>query len=414
MKITMLSMGSTGDVLPYIILGKELASRGHRITLAAFPEFRGPVEEAGLSFFPLDGDAEQMIGEIMKPDTNGITYLPRLMRNLRSVLDALIRSLCESCRGADAMVCNFFGSVYYSVAEKYGIPCVQTHFFPMDPNRETPISSFRSQRLGPAWNRLSYVVGYRLIGLVEKHYLSPWRKENGLSLRAVRGRPDYTAGSRRIPVVYAISPALFPRPAEWGPEIHMSGFWFDEHRLPARPEEELVSFLAQGEAPVYIGFGSMNTGDMDRLMAIVLRAVHLSGVRAVIHLGWSGKRYPSSGRVFFAEFLPHEWLFSRVSAVIHHGGAGTTSAGLREGRPTLIIPFAGDQPFWGDRVWKSGCGPKPLKRKGLTAEKLAERIRDLVSNKQYKTAARNVAAQLREEHGASRAADLIEKEITGR
>jgi len=156
------------------------------------------------------------------------------------------------------------------------------------------------------------------------------------------------------------------------------------------------------------------TPNMDRLMAIVLRAVHLSGVRAVIHLGWSGKRYPSSGRVFFAEFLPHEWLFSRVSAVIHHGGAGTTSAGLREGRPTLIIPFAGDQPFWGDRVWKSGCGPKPLKRKGLTAEKLAERIRDLVSNKQYKTAARNVAAQLREEHGASRAADLIEKEITGR
>ena len=413
MNLTMLSIGSTGDVRPFILLGKELASRGHRVTIAAFPQFQQTVHHASLHFFPLDGDAEKMIGAIMKPDTNGLSYLPRLMKNIRLILPGLLRSMTESCQNADAMVCNFFGSVYYSIAEMYDIPCIQVDFFPMDQTKEIPISSIRNQRLGYGANIASYKLGYLIMSCVEKYCLSSWRKSNDLKAGKLRMHPDYQLGTHSVPVIYAISPSFLPRPAEWGDRIYMSGFWFEEHPEPWQPAENLESFLDAGSPVVYIGFGSMNSGDMNRLLTILIRAVRAANVRAVISLGWIGRQLKSTSRIMFVnEYVPHDWLFPRVDAVIHHGGAGTTSAGLKYGKPTLIIPFAGDQPFWGDRICRNGCGPKPLPRENLTIRKLVSAILDLLSQNKYSENARAMAEKMKNEHGVRNAADIIEKEIT--
>ena len=413
MNINLLTIGSTGDVRPFILLGKELKARGHGVTVSAFPKFRETVRSASLDFFPLDGDAERMISSVMQPDTNGFTYLPRLLNNLRSIIPGLLRSLQDSCESADAMVCNFFGTVFYSIAEIYDIPCIQTCFFPMDPTKEIPISSIRNQRLGYGANIASYKLGYLIMSLLENYYLSSWRKQNHLAAGKVRTRPDYRLGTHSIHVIYAISPSLLPRPSGWGDGIYMSGFLFDESPCDYTPPKELSDFLESASPVIYIGFGSMNAGDMNRLITILLRAVRATNIKAVISPGWSGRQFRSNSKVFFTrEYIPHDWLFPKMDAVVHHGGAGTTSAGLRYGKPSLVIPFAGDQPFWANRVYRCGCGPKPIPRESLSVRKLVAGILDLLSQKKYAVNAQHMASMMAQEHGVRTAADLIEKEIT--
>jgi len=413
MNITMIAIGSTGDVRPFVILGKELSRRGYQIMIAAFPRFEALVKDNGLSFYRLSLDADVFIQSIMQPDTNGVTYIPRLEKGIKKSFPDLVRDMTESCREADALVCNFFGTVNYSIAEKYGIPCIQAYYCPMDPTRDMPLSAFRSQHLGRWMNKKTYQLGYLVIGAVEKRYLNPWRIENNLTVRKPKPYPDYRIGSHTVPVIYALSSHLVPRPPEWPDHIHMSGFWFEEGP-PADwvPPADLETFLSAGDVPVYIGFGSMRNRNMNSFIAVILRALHASGIRAVISTGWQNAHFSPTRQVFFSDDVPHEWLFPRVRAVIHHGGAGTTSAGLRYGKPTLVIPFAGDQPFWGHQVYRNGCGPKPIPLSDLSVAKMTKALLNLVNQKKYRENALRIGLLLSRENGTVNAADLIEKEIT--
>ena len=160
MKITLLSVGSTGDVRPFILIGRVLRSRGHAVTITAFSRFADTVMAAGLNFHSLSGSVEKMMESIMEPDTSGVTYLPRLWKGVKDTAPDMLQDMLDSCSGADAMVCNFFGSVYYSIAEKYDIPCVQINLFPMDPTGDVPISAVRNQRLGSFLNISAFDFGF--------------------------------------------------------------------------------------------------------------------------------------------------------------------------------------------------------------------------------------------------------------
>ena len=411
MKITMLAIGSTGDVNPYILLGKELKKRGHDVIIAAFSKFSSIIQNAGIGFFPLNGDAESFISSIMDPSTNAFSYLPRLYHNLKSTVPLLIQDIEKSCLKSDAMICNFFGTVYYSISEKLDIPCIQTHYFPMDPTGDTPISSVRNQQLPRSLNRFSYKAGYLLISIVENRLLSDWRRKNDLMLRKATTHPVYNTANHNIPVIYAISPSVFQRPSEWPSSIKMSGFWIDDEISDWIPSETLSSFLSAGPAPLYIGFGSMNTGDMNCLFSSILHALHKTGIRAVICGGWAAQNIPSDEQICFETYIPHSWIFPKVKAVVHHGGAGTTAAGLRWGKPTLIIPFSGDQFFWGSQIYKNGCGPKPISRKHLNSRSLTDSLSDLYTNMKYYKSAQTISSNLAKEHGISTAADIIENEL---
>ncbi len=408
----MIAIGSTGDVRPYIILGQELQSRGHRVKLTAFETFRETAYEAGLGFAPLSGDASNFMSNIMKPGTNGFNYLSQLETSLKDVAAILLKDIMAACEDAEAMICTFFGSMMYSVAEKYHIPCIQTQYYPMDYNANVPISSAPLLKLGKAWNKATYKIGYLMISTLEKRYLSDWREENGMKERKVKSQPDYMVHGHTIPVLYALSPLLMPRPLSWGEHIHMTGFWQDQQTVDYTPPEDLIAFLNKGPAPIYVGFGSMVSGDMGKTLDIVLSGIRQAGVRAVLLKGWGGKtELKNDKNLYIGEYIPHEWLFENVQAVVHHGGAGTTAAGLRAGKPTLVVPFGGDQPFWGSRVRALGCGPKPIRRTNLTEEKLAEALSELVENGAYKVAAGELGERLKSETGTANAADVIEHEV---
>ena len=285
MRFTMISIGSTGDVRPYVILGQELLRRGHAVKIASFAPFEKMVREAGLEFCPLAGDVTRFMSSIMKPGVSGITYLQQVQNAIRDVVDPLLQDLLGACSDTQAIICTFFGSAMYSIAEKYNVPCIQTQYYPMDYNDVVPISSAPGLKVGKAWNKMSYKLGYLLINSLERKLLTGWRKEQGMRVRKIRPKPDYTVNGHHIPVLYAVSPLLMQRPLSWNEHIHMTGFWMETQKSQFKPEADLVEFLESGEKPIYIGFGSMVSGDMGKTLDIVLEAVKESGVRAILSKG---------------------------------------------------------------------------------------------------------------------------------
>ena len=200
----------------------------------------------------------------------------------------------------------------------------------------------------------------------------------------------------KVPYTYLWSPGLVPKPSDWGPEIDIAGFVFLDLASSFQPPDPLAEFLDAGEPPVYIGFGSIVVDDPDKFTSMIFEAVKMAGVRALVSKGWGGlgDEDTTPGNVFMLENTPHDWLFPRVSAVIHHGGAGTTAIGLKCGKPTMIVPFFGDQPFWGSMVAKAGAGAEePIPYKHLSAERLADGIKQCLSA-EAKTNAERIAKDI--------------------
>jgi sterol 3beta-glucosyltransferase len=365
-----------------------------------------------MRFFPLSGDVKEFMRAIMKPGTKGMGFLKQVLDIFRDIIDPFLIDLQSASADAEVIVSTYFGNIIQSIAEQRGVPFIKTHYYPMDPNDNTPISSAPGLRAGKVWYRTSYTLAYLLISMLELYYLTDWRKDQGMRPRKLESAPSNYVNGHRVPTLYAMSPLLVPRPAEWDEHIHMTGFWLGEHEDDYTPDPALEAFLAMEPKPIYVGFGSMTGGDTGEALAIVQEAIRLSGVRAVLATGWGGGEPEPQENIFVVHgYVPHDWLFERVSAVVHHGGAGTTAAGLCAGCPTLIIPFAGDQPFWALRVRMLGLGPTPIRREMLTTLRLARALRKLTTVKSYRTAAHELGARLRMERGVTNAAGVIEFEV---
>jgi UDP:flavonoid glycosyltransferase YjiC (YdhE family) len=207
----------------------------------------------------------------------------------------------------------------------------------------------------------------------------------------------------RVPTTYCWSPALIPKPNDWSREVTIAGFYFLNLASAYTPEPALAAFLDAGPPPVYIGFGSIVVDDPNKLTKMIIDAVKSTGTRVLLSKGWGGlgaDELDIPETVFMLGNCPHDWLFRRVSCVVHHGGAGTTAAGIKCGVPTVVVPFFGDQPFWGAMVARAGAGPDPIPYKELTAEKLAAAIKTALEP-QTKGRARELGEKIREEEGDS-------------
>jgi len=410
MRITMITIGSTGDVRPYMILGRELKARGHDVAICAFSTFEQMVVKEGLRFKPLRGDVKELMGFLMSGAT-GVGFLKQARDGLVKLIDPMLEDMEAAVEDAEAIIGNYLGQVNQSLAEINRVPYIQTQFFPMDQNREVPIASAPGQKVGWMWNLASYRLGHLLVSAMEKYYLTEWREKHGMTKRKLSTVPQYELYGHIVPLLYAISPLIMPRPAEWSENIHMTGYWLGKTDLDFTPTPQMQAFLDSGEKPVYIGFGSMVNAEMKETLDVVLEAIRISGVRAVLSTGWGGVEVPARDDIFVAEYVPHDWLFQHVSGVVHHGGAGTTAAGILAGCPSLIIPFGGDQPFWAKRVEKLGIGPKSIPRDKLTVSRLSKALTDLTTTQRYRVAVNELALRLRMEDGVKNAANIVEDEL---
>ncbi|KAH9784961.1 Sterol 3-beta-glucosyltransferase UGT80A2 [Citrus sinensis] len=389
LQIVMLIVGTRGDVQPFVAIGKRLQDYGHRVRLATHSNFKDFVLTAGLEFYPLGGDPKVLAGYMVK-NKGFLPSGPSEIPVQRNQMKEIIYSLLPACRDpdldsgiafkADAIIANPPAYGHVHVAEALKIPIHIFFTMPWTPTSEFPHPLSRVKQ--PAGYRLSYQIVDSLIWLGIRDMINDVRKKK-LKLRPV----TYLSGSQGfdsdVPHGYIWSPHLVPKPKDWGPKVDVVGFCFLDLASNYEPPESLVKWLEAGSKPIYIGFGSLPVQEPEKMTQIIVEAFEQTGQRGIINKGWGGLGNLAEPKdsIYLLDNIPHDWLFLQCKAVVHHGGAGTTAAGLRAACPTTIVPFFGDQPFWGERVHARGVGPPPIPVDEFSLPKLINAINFMLDPK---------------------------------
>jgi UDP:flavonoid glycosyltransferase YjiC (YdhE family) len=415
MRLTIFTAGSQGDVQPCIMLGRGLQQAGFDVLLAAPENFAELIQGHGLRFHPLRGDVQQIMasetGRKFMEDggANPIRSMLAMRKMLGPVAIQMAEDALEACRDAEALISlAVFAPFGKSIAEIKGIPLINVEPTPLLPTGVFPAAGWPVQKnLGGLINRFSGSAMLWMIWQWYGPYINEFRKRYGLP-------PLNSANFHRIlastPLLGAYSPTVIPHPTDWPDQAHITGYWFQDTSSGWRPSDELSAFLDKVEPPVYVGFGSMAGRNPEDFAGIVLEALAKSGQRGLLLTGWGGMNVMKvPDNVFVVNSVPHSWLFPRMAAVVHHGGAGTTAEGLRAGVPAVILPFIVDQSFWGKRVQALGVGPEPIPAKRLTADKLADAIQTATTDRKMKERAAALGSAIRAEDGVGDAVQIIKQ-----
>lgn len=419
MRILLATLGSRGDVQPFVALGAGLRGAGHDVTVCTHTRFEAFVTSRGLSYAYLSDELIAILDtaegrgavEDMGSFFSGVRAAVKLLRRTGPIQRDLLNDGWAAARDIRPDIIVYHGKMggtpHY--ADKLGIPCVLALTFPQFvPTSEFPTLGFPN--LGGRFNRMTYRFVVAIAKRIGGKYVNAWREEQVLPPMPRGTDLLHRTDGSRIPVVHAVSPNVVPPPPDWPDGVINTGYWFLDRDADWQPPEGLDAFLSAGEVPVYVGFGSMAGRNPQKVTAVVVDALRQTGLRAVLASGWGGLSaddLPDSA--YLVDAVPHDWLFPRVAAVVHHGGAGTTAAGLRAGRPTVICPFFGDQPFWGRRVHALGAGPTPIPQKRLTAVRLAEALRMATTDSEIARRAEALGAAIRTEDGIGDAVRFVER-----
>ncbi|OIT36313.1 sterol 3-beta-glucosyltransferase ugt80b1 [Nicotiana attenuata] len=295
------------------------------------------------------------------------------------------------------------------VAEALGVPLHIFFTMPWTPTYEFPHPLARVPQAAGYW--LSYIVVDLLIWWGIRSYINEFRKKK-LNLPPIAYFSTYHGSISHFPTGYIWSPHVVPKPKDWGPLVDVVGYCFLNLGSNYQPPEEFIKWIQNGSKPVYIGFGSMPLEDSPKTTDIILEALKNTGQRGIIDRGWGdlGTFQEIPENVFLLTECPHDWLFPQCSAVVHHGGAGTTATGLRAGCPTTIVPFFGDQFFWGERIYQKGLGPAPIPISQLSVEGLSDAITFMLQP-DVKSRAMELAVLLENEDGVAGAVDAFHRHL---
>ncbi|MEV1068100.1 glycosyltransferase [Streptomyces sp. NPDC050263] len=406
--VVIFAAGSRGDVQPCLALGKALTGQGDTVRVLASVRYQHLIAEAGLDFHPLPADPAEIIEsaegqELLASRSNPVAFVRSFSRVLRPHITLILAQTQSGAKGADLVLAPTFSFLGVHLSQYLNVPHAIIHFQPSQPTVTFPHPLAPAARLlGPLGNRLSFDAVDLASWIMCRQFINPWRREN-LGLPALSLLAPFRH-VRRAPVLCAFSPTIVPRPSDWGPNVHVTGYW--HHRQPMwEPPRELLAFLADGPPPVYVGFGSMKTRDPEETDNIVRVALRRAGLRGVL----AGDPATSEDDILVVGDTSHQWLFPRMAAVVHHGGAGTTASALRAGRPSLVCPFFGDQAYWASRVRKLRAGPEPLPARDLTVIALTQRLHALTRNTVHAEAARQLGGALQAEDGTARACHVLNK-----
>lgn len=417
LKIVILVVGTRGDVQPFIALAKRLQEFGHYVRLATHANFRTFVKSAGIDFYPLGGDP-RILAQYMTKNKGFCLAGPTEISVQRKQLKEIIFSVLPACTEPDldtglpfraqAIIANPPALGHLHIAEALGVPLHIFFTFPWTPTNEFPHPLARMPQ--SATYRLSYLILDLVIWWGTRGFINEFRKK--LKLAPIAYFSTYHGSISHLPTGYMWSPHLMPKPNDWGPLVDVVGYCFLNLGTKYQPPQELSQWLQQGPKPIYIGFGSMPLGDEKKVTSVILDALRETGQRGIISRGWGdlGSFSEVPVDVFILEDCPHDWLFPRCAAVVHHGGAGTTAAGLVAGCPTTIVPFFGDQFFWGERIHAQGVGPAPIPIAELTVEALSNAIRFML-DPEVKSRTMELAIAIGNEDGVAAAVDSFHRHL---
>ncbi|KPL86043.1 glycosyltransferase [Herpetosiphon geysericola] len=417
MDITIVSYGSRGDVQPYLALGRALQHVGHTVKLIGPANFADLSQAAGVPFASVGVDLQAYLRERMaslSKSNNSIRLLKSLHNELNELIEQVAHETLQACQDTDCIIGT--GPQTASFAEKVGVPFIEAVLQPVTPTRSFP------SPIAPSWLKLGGFANYLTHLGFEQMFWQVFRPTVNRVRTQVLGLRSYGFGSPFAKIrgqvalrLHGYSNYVVPRPNDWPDQHKVTGFWFLPPPSDWSPPAELTDFLAAGSAPIYIGFGSMMGGDPQTLTNLVSEALARTGQRGILAGGWGalGETTDANDQLLFVKDVPHYWLFPQMAAIVHHGGAGTTGAALRSGKPSIVVPFSFDQPFWGRRVAELGVGSAPIPRKQLTLERLVAAINQVTKQTAIRERAAQLGEQIQAEHGTAQAIDQIHR-VLGR
>ncbi|HEX4221743.1 MAG TPA: glycosyltransferase [Pseudonocardiaceae bacterium] len=405
--VVIAAFGSRGDVAPFTGLGRRLHQAGHQVAIAACARYAELIGDAGLEFRLLPGDPEP------ETPTDGMrkyfeeghshrtrkAIVPDLIEGMRPVGPAITKA----AEDADILLTSVAATLPgYHVGQGLGIPTVGVFLLPTTPTGDFPPAVLGLRSMGRRGNRL---IG-QVAGLGERIFLpqiNDLRRDLGLPPTTVRAihREQH---ERRWPILHGFSQHVVPRPSDWRPGLELTGYWWPHPQSSWTPPDDLLDFLAAGPPPVYFGYGTGGIGQGERLAELTVAAARKAGVRAVVSgLDVHGDDVISVGNASF------EWLFPRMAALVHHGGAGTTAIGIRAGVPAVTTPVIVDQHFWGRRLVQLGVSPDSIRYKDLSVDRLAVAIQDVLHDPSYRAGTRALSTKITAEDGAAPVIDLVDR-----
>ncbi|MGW2680449.1 glycosyltransferase [Streptomyces sp. NPDC001436] len=403
MRILIATAGSRGDVAPYAGLGAGLRRAGYDVTLATTDTFAPLVRDAGLEFRRLPADARTR---------GGVTGKRELMRAAAAFVTELGQGFADVMDdGTDLLLLSATTApLGWHLTEATGTPSLGVYLQPTAPTGDFPPAVTGSRSLGRLANRATGHFALRMADRLYEQAVAKLRRRLQLppaSPYAMRRRQEQA----RWPVLYGFSTALVPRPSDWRPGLEVVGNWWPPHDPAEGLPAGLEDFLRAGPPPVLIGFGSMASGDGERLSEIAVGALRRAGLRGILQAGSAGLAADGDDVLTIGD-VPHAVLFPRLAAVVHHGGAGTSAAALRAGVPAVTVPVTADQPFWARRLAAVGAATDPVPFRSLSAERLAGSLRQVVERQAYRRGAAQAAHHLATEDGAGQALKAIQR-LTG-
>ncbi|OQO01189.1 hypothetical protein B0A48_13432 [Cryoendolithus antarcticus] len=418
LKITCLTIGSRGDVQPYIALCKGLLEEGHKPRIATHREFQGWVEKHDIEFAPVEGDPAELMKLCVEHGMFTPKFITETNSKFRGWLDELLDSAWKACQGSDVLIESPSAMAGIHIAEALGIPYFRAFTMPWTRTRAYPhaFASLNS-KAGGAYNWTSYVVFENVFWHMTAGQMNKWRHET-LGLRSTDLK---RLQQNKRPFLYNFSPSVVVPPLDFSDWVRVTGYWFLDEANSWTPPSDLLAFINKAKADnaklVYIGFGSIVVSDSRAMTQHIVDAVLKADVRCILSKGWSDRldgedahttEVPLPSSIFQISSAPHDWLFKQIDAAVHHGGAGTTGASLRAGIPTVIKPFFGDQFFFATRVEDIGVG---LRVKHITPNSLGRALWIATHDDRMRNKARVLGEQIRAEDGVQTAIKAIYRDM---
>ena len=419
-KFGLLTIGSRGDVQPYIALGKGLIKEGHQVVIITHSEFRNFVESHGIQFEEIAGNPVELMSLMVENESMNVKMLREASSKFRGWIDALLQTSWEVCnrRKFDILIESPSAMVGIHITEALQIPYFRAFTMPWTRTRAYPHAFIvPDQKRGGNYNYLTHVLFENVFWKGISGQVNKWRVETlGLGKTNL-----FLLQQNNVPFLYNVSPTIFPPSIDFSEWVRVTGYWFLDDKSTFKSPLELQEFISEarlkGKKLVYIGFGSIVVSNAKEMTEALVEAVTEADVYCILNKGWSerlddkaAKRIEVDlpGNILNIENVPHDWLFPQVDAAVHHGGSGTTGASLRAGLPTVIKPFFGDQFFYASRVEDIGVG---IALKKLNSQTLAEALKVATTNKTMKDRAELIKKKISKEDGIKTAISAIYNEL---
>ncbi len=418
MQITLHTVGTRGDVQPYIALGIELHKRGHSVRIATHEFFHPWIRRTfGLEPAPITGNPFDLLRtyrgkNLLQSGKNSFSMFKHLYELAQPLFSTMYQSILESTQDADVLIHHILTALpAQSIAEARGIPAFPFYLQPIIPTKHYPSPIAQPLRSLPFLTKLYNTLTYRMSDWFAWKFLAPHINEfrkNVLKLPSYTKLPFPDLLKRGLPFFIGISPHVYKPPPDWPEHVYVTGYWFLDTNPRYSPPEDLQEFLEKNPRPIAVGFGSIPLDEVDTYITLFDTVCRELDIGCVFISGWSKREYiEQTDHTFIISDIPHEWLFPRVHCVVHHGGVSTTAQAFRTGIPQIVCPLYTDQFFWAHRVIHLGTG-KSIPFKKLSIKKVKKVLEHILHDPVYRKNAENISHSIQQEQGVVTAISILE------